>query len=81
LTYNTPFCILTSRKSNCLSIINSGLDETAARKVKVGDIGFWPPENAIAIFFGPTPMSSGADPFLASAVCLIGRITDDATLL
>lgn len=81
MTHKTPFRILTSRKSNFLSIINSGLDETATRKVKVGDIGFWPPGNAMAIFFGPTPMSSGADPFPVSAVCLIGRITDDATLL
>ena len=61
--------------------VRSGLDETATKKVKVGDIGFWPPGNAMAIFFGPTPMSSGADPVPASAVCLLGRITGDATLL
>ncbi len=61
--------------------VRSSLDETASKKVKVGDIGFWPPGNAMAIFFGPTPMSSGADPVPASAVCLIGRVTGDATLL
>jgi hypothetical protein len=61
--------------------VRSELDETATQKVKVGDIGFWPPGNAMAIFFGPTPMSSGTDPVPASAVCLIGRITGDATLL
>lgn len=61
--------------------VQSGLDETATSKIKVGDIGFWPPGNAMAIFFGPTPMSSGADPVPASDVCLIGRITDDARLL
>ena len=61
--------------------VRSGLDETATKKVKVGDIGFWPPGNAMAIFFGPTPMSSGTDPVPASAVCLIGRITGDATIL
>jgi uncharacterized protein len=61
--------------------VRSELDETATQKVKVGDIGFWPPGNAMAIFFGPTPMSSGAEPVPASAVCLIGRITGDATLL
>jgi uncharacterized protein len=61
--------------------VRSDLDKTATKKVKVGDIGFWPPGNAMAIFFGPTPMSSGADPVPASAVCLLGRITDDATLL
>jgi uncharacterized protein len=61
--------------------VRAGLDETATTKVKVGDIGFWPPGNAMAIFFGPTPMSSGADPVPASAVCRLGRITGDATLL
>ncbi|MEW6335627.1 MAG: cyclophilin-like fold protein [Thermodesulfobacteriota bacterium] len=61
--------------------VRADLDETATKKVKVGDIGFWPPGNAMAIFFGPTPMSSGADPVPASAVCIIGRITGDATLL
>jgi hypothetical protein len=61
--------------------VRAGLDETATTKVKVGDIGYWPPGNAIAIFFGPTPMSRGADPVPASDVCLIGRITDDATRL
>lgn len=61
--------------------VRSGLDETATKEVRVGDIGFWPPGNAMAIFFGPTPMSSGADPVPASAVCILGRITGDATQL
>jgi hypothetical protein len=61
--------------------VRAELDETATQKIKVGDIGYWPPGNAMAIFFGPTPMSSGADPVPASAVCLIGHITGDATLL
>jgi uncharacterized protein len=38
----------------------AGLDETATATVKVGDIGYWPPGKALAVFFGPTPMSSGA---------------------
>jgi uncharacterized protein len=57
------------------------LDETATTQVKVGDIGYWPPGNALAIFFGPTPMSSGPEPVPASEVNLVGRITGDATLL
>ncbi len=57
------------------------LDETATTEVKVGDIGYWPPGNALAIFFGPTPMSSGPDPVPASDVNLVGKITGDATLL
>ncbi|MEW6185785.1 MAG: cyclophilin-like fold protein [Thermodesulfobacteriota bacterium] len=53
------------------------LDESATRKVRVGDIGYWPPGKALAIFFGPTPMSSGPDPVPASEVNLVGRIMDD----
>jgi hypothetical protein len=61
--------------------IKASLDETATTKVKVGDIGFWPPGNAMAIFFGRTPMSTGADPVPASSVNLVGRILGDATVL
>jgi len=57
------------------------LDETATTEVKVGDMGYWPPGNAMAIFFGPTPMSTGTDPVPASAVNLVGKILDDATIL
>lgn len=56
-------------------------DETATSRVKAGDIGYWPPGPALAIFFGPTPLSSGPDPVPASEVNLVGRILDDATLL
>ena len=57
--------------------VNRPLDESATRKVKVGDIGYWPPGKALAIFFGPTPMSTGSDPVPASEVNLVGRILDD----
>lgn len=52
------------------------LDSTAKTNVKAGDIGYWPPGQAIAIFFGPTPISSGQDPVAASAVNIIGRILE-----
>ncbi|MGZ3594693.1 MAG: cyclophilin-like fold protein [Syntrophales bacterium] len=61
--------------------LTASLDETATIKVKVGDIGYWPPGRAMAIFFGRTPMSIGSDPVPASAVNLVGKIVDDATLL
>jgi hypothetical protein len=61
--------------------VQAPLDETATTEVKVGDIGYWPPGNAMAIFFGRTPMSTGADPVPASAVNLVGRILDDVTVL
>lgn len=61
--------------------IEMPLDETATTKVKVGDIGYWPPGNAIAIFFGPTPISKGKEPVPASDVNIVGKILGDATVL
>jgi hypothetical protein len=61
--------------------VTKPLDDSATRKVKAGDIGYWPPGKALALFFGPTPMSSGPDPVPASEVNLIGRFLDDPILL
>lgn len=52
-------------------------DETATTSVNVGDLGYWPPGRAVAIFFGPTPMSVDERPVPASEVNLVGRIIDD----
>lgn len=61
--------------------VTDSLDASATTKVKIGDIGYWPPGKALAIFFGPTPMSTGSDPVPASEVNLVGRVIDDATAL
>jgi hypothetical protein len=61
--------------------VNMPSDETATTKVKAGDIGYWPPGKALAVFFGPTPISTGIDPVPASAVNLVGKINGDATVL
>jgi uncharacterized protein len=58
--------------------VEMGLEEDATLEVKIGDIGYWPPGAALAIFFGPTPLSRGSDPVPASEVNLVGRITGDA---
>ena len=47
--------------------------------MKVGDIAFWGVGKVLAIFFGRTPMSLGADPVPADRVNIIGRIVGDAT--
>ncbi len=57
------------------------LDETSTTNVKVGDIGYWPPGRALAIFFGPTPLSKGDEPVPASEVNIVGRIIDNARVL
>lgn len=61
--------------------VNMASDRTATTKVKAGDIGYWPPGSALAIFFGPTPMSSGIDPVPASEVNIVGRIIGDSAML
>jgi len=61
--------------------VKSELDETATSSVKAGDIGYWPPGRAVAIFFGPTPLSKGTDPIPASEVNVVGKITSDVSVL
>jgi uncharacterized protein len=61
--------------------VTSPLDETATRELKTGDIGHWPLGQALAIFFGPTPLSRSADPVPASEVNIVGKIRSDAMLL
>ena len=56
-------------------------EEGATSDVEVGDLGYWPPGKALAIFFGPTPMSDGPKPVPASDVNPVGRITGDPTVL
>jgi hypothetical protein len=55
--------------------------ETATLKVAVGDIAYWGNGQAVAIFFGRTPVSTGPDPAPADRVNLIGKIKGDATVL
>jgi len=57
------------------------LDDTARMVVEVGDLGFWPPGKAFCIFFGLTPSSVPGEIRPASAVNLVGRLTDDPCCL
>jgi hypothetical protein len=55
--------------------------ESGKETVNLGDLGYWPEGNAFCIFFGPTPMSKGAEIKPASAVTVVGKIIGDATVL
>jgi len=61
--------------------VEMGPDGSATREVEAGDIGFWPPGPAVAIFFGPTPLSTDDRPVPASAVNRVGKVNGDARLL
>lgn len=56
-------------------------DETAAEVVEKGAVAYWPPGNALCLFWGPTPASRGDEIRPASAVNVCGMIEDDATEL
>ena len=49
--------------------------------VEMGDMGYWPEGDCVCIFFGPTPASRKGEIRAASPVTIIGRVTDDATVL
>lgn len=57
--------------------VEQSLDMSATTRIRVGDIGYWPPGLALALFFGPTPLSRGSDPVPASDVNLVGRFKVD----
>jgi hypothetical protein len=48
--------------------------ENPQQVVALGDIAYWPPGNALCIFFGLTPVSVGNEIRPASAVNVIGKV-------
>ena len=56
-------------------------EEDAREVVELGDVGYWPPGQALCLFFGPTPMSRGDEIRPASPVNVLGKIEGDAAVL
>ena len=61
--------------------VSASNDETAAEVVEKGAVAYWPPGNALCLFWGPTPASSGDEIRPASAVNVCGMIDGDPTEL
>ena len=56
-------------------------EPNATQNMEVGDIAYWPGGKAVAIFFGPTPMSKGKTPVAYEKVNRFGKLVGDATAL
>ena len=56
-------------------------EDDAREVVDFGDVGYWPPGQALCLFFGPTPMSRGDEIRPASPVNVIGKIEGAAAVL
>lgn len=56
-------------------------DDYAEETVEMGAVGYWPPGNALCLFFGPTPMSAPGEIRPASAVNVLGNIEGDPKVL
>ena len=50
-------------------------------EMEVGEVAFWPDGDAIALFFGPTPISDGSIPMAYSPCNILGRVVGDSTVL
>ena len=48
--------------------------DNAQAVVELGELAYWPPGTAFCIFFGPTPMSRGAEIRPASPVNVVGKL-------
>ena len=57
--------------------VSTGLEAGARDVLETGEIAFWPPGNAIAICFGPTPVSHGDEMRLASPGTIWARALED----
>ena len=61
--------------------VTASLGPDATDVVDVGAVAFWPPGNAMCLFWGPTPASTGDECRAASPVSVIGAIEGDARVL
>ena len=61
--------------------VNADEEDGASDVVDMGALAYWPPGQALCLFFGRTPASRGDEIRAASAVNVIGSVEGDATVL
>ncbi|MGE5129711.1 MAG: cyclophilin-like fold protein [Sphingomonadaceae bacterium] len=61
--------------------VNANLEPEARQIVEPGTVCFWVEGSALALPYGPTPISTDGKPKLVARCNLLGRIVGDARLL
>lgn len=61
--------------------VSPALEANAQQVVEPGTVAFWTDGDALALPYGPTPISRGAECRLASPCNVLGRIDGDPRLL
>ncbi len=56
-------------------------EENTKTIMEVGELAYWPPGRAIAIFFGPTPISQFGEPRAYSPCNPIGKLIEGIEIL
>lgn len=51
-------------------------EETGRTEMPVGGVAYWPPGNALCLFWGPTPASHDTEPRATSNVNLVAVMSD-----
>ena len=57
--------------------VSQNLESGARELVELGDLAYWPQGEAFCIFFGATPISGHGEIRPASAVNIVGWLSDD----
>ena len=61
--------------------VHADEENDASDVVEMGAVAYWPPGQALCLFFGRTPASRADEIRAASAVNALGKISGDATVL
>jgi hypothetical protein len=65
----------------CLTDVAARKEPEAREQMTVGEVAYWPPQQAIAMFFGPTPVSTDEHPRAYSPCNVFGTFEADAAFL
>lgn len=61
--------------------VSAELEDDSRASMEVGDVAYWPEGRALAVFFGPTPVSTDGKPRAYSACNIVGRVVGDTAVL